>query len=60
VIDGIEQLRTELDRDLGDRLDELITTAEVAALRVRLAELSVAKVFPRAPGHRTPIPWPPL
>ena len=60
VIDGIEQLRTELDGDLGDRLDELITTAEVAALRVRLAELSVAKVFPRAPGHRTPIPWPPL
>jgi len=60
VIDGIERLRTELDGELGDRLDELITTAEMAALRVRLAELSVTRVFPRAPGHRTPIPWPPL
>jgi uncharacterized repeat protein (TIGR03843 family) len=44
VIDGIERLRTDLDGDLGDRLDELITTAEMAALRVRLAHISGRQV----------------
>jgi uncharacterized repeat protein (TIGR03843 family) len=60
VLEGIARLRVALDGELGDRLDELITTAEMRALRRRLKTLAGTKKYPRAPGHRTPIPWPPL
>jgi uncharacterized repeat protein (TIGR03843 family) len=60
VIDGIERLRTALNGELGERLDELITLTEMAALRDRLDLYAETKMFPRAPSHRTPIPWPPL
>ena len=60
ALDGLARLYRELDGALGDRLDELITTAEMAALRRRIERLTATKKFPKPPGHRTPIPWPPL
>jgi uncharacterized repeat protein (TIGR03843 family) len=60
VLDGFERLRTALDAELGERLEELITVTEMAALRDRLELYAETKVYPRAPSHRTPIPWPPL
>jgi len=60
VIEGIARLRRDLDGDLGEDLDALITGTEMRALRRRLDVLAAKGVFPRAPAHRTPIPWPPL
>ena len=60
MIDGIARLPAALDGELGERLDALITITEMAALRHRLDRLAARKKFPRAPTHRTPIPWPPL
>ena len=60
VIEGIARVRRGLRGELGRQLDELITTTEMAALRRRLDALAAEKRFPRAPAHRTPIPWPPL
>ena len=54
------RLRTGLDGAVGAELAELITAAEIGALRVRLDALAARPVFPKAPAHRTPIPWPPL
>lgn len=60
VRDGVGRLRTGLDGELGDQLDELLTGAEVTAFRRRLERLLERPVFPRPPTNRTPIPWPPL
>ena len=60
VLDGIARLRSGLDGQLGEDLAALLTISELRAFRVRLDRLSASKVFPRAPAHRTPIPWPPL
>jgi len=60
VIEGISRLRRGMRGELGEQLDAMITTTEMTALRRRLGALAAAKIFPRAPAHRTPIPWPPL
>jgi uncharacterized repeat protein (TIGR03843 family) len=60
VLEGLARLEDELDAALGDQLDELITTTEMAALRRRIDRLRATKKYPKPPGHRTPIPWPPL
>ncbi len=60
VRDGVGRLRTALDADLGEQLDELLTVTEVTAFRRRLERLLERPVFPRPPTNRTPIPWPPL
>jgi len=60
VLDGIHTLRRSLAGDFGQELAELITVSEIRAFRRRLDALATGKVFPRAPAHRTPIPWPPL
>ena len=60
VSEGIVRVQDQLDGELGEQLDELLTTAEMAALHRRLDDLAASQVFPRAPAHRTPIPWPPL
>jgi uncharacterized repeat protein (TIGR03843 family) len=60
VLDGVARLRESLDGELGEQLHGLITTAEVQAFRARLDDLADRRRFPRAPSHRTPIPWPPL
>jgi uncharacterized repeat protein (TIGR03843 family) len=55
---ALEQVRTALDGDLGPRLGELLTIAEVGAIRARLEGLLTSGRFPR-PGRRWPvIPWP--
>ena len=47
VIDGIARLRSALDGDLGERLDELITTAEMArAAAPARPALAATKKFP--------------
>lgn len=60
VLAGLGRLTCELDGTLGDQLDELISTAEIAALRHRIERLTSTRKYPKPPGHRTPIPWPPL
>jgi uncharacterized repeat protein (TIGR03843 family) len=60
VVEGMTRLQVALDAELGEQLDELITISEIRALRDRLDVLLRRKRFPRAPAHRTPIPWPPL
>ena len=60
VVDGVAKLLTDLDADLGEELAALLTRDEVDVLRERLEALADDPTFPRPPGHRTPIPWPPL
>ncbi len=60
VLDGLARLDRGLAAALGERLAELITTAELAALRRRIERLRSTGKYPKPPGHRTPIPWPPL
>jgi uncharacterized repeat protein (TIGR03843 family) len=60
VVDGMTRLQVALDAELGEQLDTLITISEMRALHDRLDVLLRRKRFPRAPAHRTPIPWPPL
>ena len=56
-LDGIARLRSALDGDLGERLDELITAAEIGALcGAGSTGWPATRKFPRAPGHRTPDP----
>ncbi|HEY5115818.1 MAG TPA: SCO1664 family protein [Nakamurella sp.] len=60
VVDGVARLLAGLDADLGEELAALLTRDEVDVLRERLESLATDPTFPRPPGHRTPIPWPPL
>ncbi|MET0866225.1 MAG: phosphatidylinositol kinase, partial [Nakamurella sp.] len=60
VVAGMARVQLALDAELGEQLDELITISEMRALRDRLDVLLRRKRYPRAPAHRTPIPWPPL
>ncbi len=60
VLDGLDRLLVELSGDLGAELDELLTVTENRVLRERIARLRRRGRFPQPPGHRTPIPWPPL
>jgi uncharacterized repeat protein (TIGR03843 family) len=55
---ALSDLASRLDADLGDLLAELLTGAEIAATRRRLADLLSAGRFPQ-PGPGWPsIPWP--
>ncbi len=60
VTDGVLRLRRELDGNLGEELVALLTLTEIRALRDRLDAMDRTRKFPKAPAHRTPIPWPPL
>jgi uncharacterized repeat protein (TIGR03843 family) len=56
----LEKLSADLAGALGERLARLLTAAETAALRARVARLLETGVHP-VPGGRWPsIPWPPL
>jgi uncharacterized repeat protein (TIGR03843 family) len=59
-IAGLRRLTAALDGELGAALDDMLTVAEVSALRTRVSRLVATPVFRRPPEHRTPIPWPPL
>ncbi|WP_079194610.1 SCO1664 family protein [Streptomyces sp. CB02923] len=56
------RLATALEEDapLAARLAGLITAAELAALRARVADLLRTGVHPRPGGDWPPIPWPPV
>jgi uncharacterized repeat protein (TIGR03843 family) len=60
VVDSIARLASALEGSFARELSDLLTTAEITALVGRLADLDDRRVFPKAPMHRTPIPWPPL
>jgi len=57
-VQALQCLAERLDADLGDRLADLLTAAEIRATRRRLARLLSARRFPQ-PGRGWPsIPWP--
>ncbi|MEU4202323.1 SCO1664 family protein [Streptomyces sp. NPDC026294] len=58
----LERLATALEEGapLAARLAGLITAAELAALRARVADLLRTGVHPRPGGDWPPIPWPPV
>ncbi len=60
AVDVLKGLTADLSGALGERLAELLTGAETAALRARVARLLETGVHP-APGGQWPsIPWPPV
>ncbi|HEY5835996.1 SCO1664 family protein [Streptomyces sp.] len=56
----LEKLAAELDGSLGERLGELLTTAETAALRARVRRLLETGAHPVPGGQWPSIPWPPV
>jgi uncharacterized repeat protein (TIGR03843 family) len=56
----LEKVRGQLDGGLGERLGELITRAEVAALRGRVAALIESGRHPEPGGAWPAVPWPPI
>ncbi|GGC13789.1 SCO1664 family protein [Cellulomonas carbonis] len=55
---GVEAVRAGLDGDLGDRLGELISDAELAALAARCDALLRDRRFPAHHGQMPAVPWP--
>ncbi|MFF6957202.1 SCO1664 family protein [Streptomyces sp. NPDC008317] len=56
----LRKLQAELAGALGDRLAELITPAETAAVRARTERLLRSGVHPEPGGEWPSIPWPPV
>jgi uncharacterized repeat protein (TIGR03843 family) len=56
----LHKLRDELSGTLGDRLGELITPAETAAVRARTERLLRSGIHPAPGGDWPSIPWPPV
>ncbi|MDQ0373951.1 SCO1664 family protein [Cellulomonas humilata] len=55
---GVEQVRAGLDRELGQRLSSLLSTAEVEALAERCDRLLRTSTFPGPSGDMPAFPWP--
>jgi len=53
-------LDTELDGETGGEIRQLITEEEFSALKVRVARLQAAKVFPSPSPDWPAVPWPPF
>ncbi|MFC5905929.1 SCO1664 family protein [Streptacidiphilus monticola] len=53
-------LRAGLDGELGAALEPLLTRAEIAATRARVASLLEAGVHPEPSGEWPAVPWPPI
>ena len=56
----LETLRRQLDEDLGERLQELLTTAEVRKTKRRVDRLLAAGEHPSPSGDWPAVPWPPM
>ncbi|QCB93056.1 SCO1664 family protein [Cellulomonas shaoxiangyii] len=56
--EGVERVRAGLDGELGDRLAELLTDAEVAAVAARCDRLLADGRFPGPDGDMPSVPWP--
>ena len=55
---GVERVRANLDGDLGRRLSELLSDAELAALAARCDRLLREGTFPGPEGEMPAFPWP--
>ncbi|MGX7679709.1 SCO1664 family protein [Jatrophihabitans sp. DSM 45814] len=55
----LSELSRRLDGDLGDRLSDLLTTAEVRATRRRVRFLIQSALFPLPPTDWPAVPYPP-
>ena len=55
----VDTVAAGLDGPLGHRLAELLSPAEVAATRRRVAVLRRSRRFPLPDPHRPALPWPP-
>lgn len=59
-LEGVDRVREALAGELGDRLADLLTGFELAALAARCDRLLKKKRFPRPHGGMPAIPWPPF
>ena len=57
---GVQRLVTALDGGLGDDLEQLLDSFEMARLRRRCQQLLAAARFPLPRGDWPAIPWPPF
>jgi len=57
---GLERIHDGLDGDLGARLRDLLSAAEVRATQRRVASLLTDGVFPQPSPNWPAIPWPPF
>lgn len=55
---GIDRLNSALAADLGQQLQDLLTAAEITALRARCTALREAGTFPAPRGQMPAVPWP--
>jgi uncharacterized repeat protein (TIGR03843 family) len=60
ALDALIELRGTLERDLGDRLHELLTTREVRRTIRRVDDLLALGRHPEPSGDWPAIPWPPM
>ncbi|HEX3708027.1 MAG TPA: SCO1664 family protein [Mycobacteriales bacterium] len=60
ALDVLTGLRLELDADLGEALEELLTMKEVRATRRRVDRLLSTGTHPMPSGDWPPMPWPPF
>jgi uncharacterized repeat protein (TIGR03843 family) len=60
ALDVLTGLRLDLDGELGDGLEELLTVSEVRATRKRVARLLSTGKHPNPSGDWPPMPWPPF
>ena len=58
-VTALQQLEAALRDGLGNRVEDLLGAAELAALRGRVTELLADPVHPSPPVDRPPLPWPP-
>ena len=59
-IDMLLELRSQLEGQLGDRLEELLTVREVRRTRRRVDRLLSSAIHPNPPDDRRAVPWPPF
>ena len=60
VQETLRRVRRDLDGGLGERLGELLTTAEVRRTRARVDRLLSTRRHPEPSGDWPAVPWPPM
>ncbi|MGH8960922.1 MAG: SCO1664 family protein [Jatrophihabitantaceae bacterium] len=60
AVDTLVELRGRLDRELGERLRELLTIREVRRTIRRVDDLLAIGRHPEPSGDWPPVPWPPM
>lgn len=59
-IEILEILEAKMNADTGQLIEQLITKAELAALKLRISRLLESKVFPSPSPDWPAVPWPPF